>query len=341
MALLPSTHSNNLTPRKGIVKIAPKNADGTSQAAINLSPSESFVYTQSPETATYVSEESGLAEILDETTLSLGRVMTVACNNLSDEIKALYFGAVNTQITAAGGSVTGEESSYAFPNRSYQLGGSAANGGSIFNVSAVTATFLEGTDAADRANSTAYSVGDFYVPATPNNHFYVCTVAGTSDSSPPTFTTDGSTFTDGTATFRDVGLIAIANTGGADFEVDATYGVVNYPSTGAVATAVSRIPASIRALGRSVRLEFAYTVAASTYNRLESGEAVTVSAEFWFYEQNPKGTKTVWYCPSVSVSPTGDLSGKSGSEYGSAEFTVTVLKPAAASAMYQNGVPVA
>ncbi len=68
-----------------------------------------------------------------------------------------------------------------------------------------------GALAPNRANSTAYLVGDVYVPDTPNNHYYKVTVAGTSGASVPTFTTDGTTFTDGTATVQDMGLIVIAS----------------------------------------------------------------------------------------------------------------------------------
>jgi len=65
----------------------------------------------------------------------------------------------------------------------------------------------DGDTAPARANSTPYLVGDFYVPAAANGHYYKVTVAGTSDSIAPTFTTDGTTFTDGTATVQDMGLI--------------------------------------------------------------------------------------------------------------------------------------
>jgi len=40
-----------------------------------------------------------------------------------------------------------------------------------------------------RANSQAYTVGQWIIPATPNGYMYVCTTAGTSHSSPPTFGT--------------------------------------------------------------------------------------------------------------------------------------------------------
>jgi len=54
--------------------------------------------------------------------------------------------------------------------------------------------------------STAYSVGQTISPSAANGHFYQCTVAGTSNGTPPSsWPTDGSTFTDGTVTWQDMG----------------------------------------------------------------------------------------------------------------------------------------
>ena len=53
--------------------------------------------------------------------------------------------------------------------------------------------------------STAYAVGQIISPSSSNGHFYQCTVAGTSGGTPPNWPTDGSTFTDGTATWKDMG----------------------------------------------------------------------------------------------------------------------------------------
>jgi len=53
------------------------------------------------------------------------------------------------------------------------------------------------------AASTAYSVDDLVVPTTGNNYRYKCTVAGTSDTSEPTWpTTPGQTVVDGTVTWE-------------------------------------------------------------------------------------------------------------------------------------------
>src|SRR5271165_5024102 len=53
--------------------------------------------------------------------------------------------------------------------------------------------------------STAYNAGQIIPPSTSNGHFYESTVAGSSGNAPPTWPTDGSTFADGTVTWKDMG----------------------------------------------------------------------------------------------------------------------------------------
>lgn len=56
------------------------------------------------------------------------------------------------------------------------------------------------------AASSACDNGDYIQPTTPNNHYYRCTVAGTSGSTEPaSWPTDGSTTTDGSITWMDMG----------------------------------------------------------------------------------------------------------------------------------------
>lgn len=72
----------------------------------------------------------------------------------------------------------------------------------------VDSVTLTPTDSlADWKASTAYSLGALVEPTTPNTYKYVCTTAGTSDSSEPTWPTTplGSTVTDGTAVWTLVG----------------------------------------------------------------------------------------------------------------------------------------
>lgn len=57
-----------------------------------------------------------------------------------------------------------------------------------------------------RANSTAYTVGDVVRPASANGYVYQCIVAGTSGGSVPTYSTViGQTVTDGGVTWANVG----------------------------------------------------------------------------------------------------------------------------------------
>jgi len=69
------------------------------------------------------------------------------------------------------------------------------------------------------ASGTSYSVGDVVIPTTANGHMYICTAAGTSGSSEPTWPTmDGNTVTDNTVTWEciangDLAYHEIAGTG--------------------------------------------------------------------------------------------------------------------------------
>lgn len=90
------------------------------------------------------------------------------------------------------------------------------------------------------AASTAYAVGDIVIPLTPNGHLYICTVAGTSDSSGPSFpTTHRATVTDNTATWAEFGTNIVvfdaADISWTTATITARYGVL-YKSTGTAST---------------------------------------------------------------------------------------------------------
>ncbi len=59
------------------------------------------------------------------------------------------------------------------------------------------------------AAATAYAFGDLVKPAAPNGHYYLCSTAGVSGAAAPTWPTDGSNVTDGTATWTDMGAIVV------------------------------------------------------------------------------------------------------------------------------------
>jgi len=63
-----------------------------------------------------------------------------------------------------------------------------------------------------RTNSTAYSLGASVIPATANGYRYVCTTAGTTGSTVPTFgTTIGGTTTDGTVVWTLIAATSSIN----------------------------------------------------------------------------------------------------------------------------------
>lgn len=162
--------------------------------------------------------------------------------------------------------------------------------------------------AAARANSTAYVIGDYYLPATPNGYVYKCTVAGTSAGSPPTFsTTVGATFADGTATFRNVGSALLV----AETDYDASGGGITFTDDVAMYAGESAIVSYTKAAGHSIEalLNSAqeYELFFDGLNEAQSGKPVTVHAF------------------RVKLGPTGGLS-LIGDDFYAGEQTGKVLK---------------
>lgn len=144
------------------------------------------------------------------------RVESVECQMTLHDLSAenlarAVFGDVNV---IAAGAVTDENLGVAY------VGGISITDFPIDLGSAVTVEAVEGATAAARANTTAYALGDYYVPAVANGYFYKCTTGGTSAGAPPTFgTTVGGTTTDGTAVFTNMGKVTLV--GDADYTVSA------------------------------------------------------------------------------------------------------------------------
>lgn len=88
--------------------------------------------------------------------------------------------------------------------------------------------------------STGYALGQIVRPTAPNGYVYACTVAGTSNSSAPTWpTTVGNTVTDGGVTWKNLGnnltLLSAAATTWAASTITARFAVI-YDDTGSDAT---------------------------------------------------------------------------------------------------------
>ena len=116
-----------------------------------------------------------------------------------DVFTAAFMGELET-ILAETGTVTDEVHFAPEPGKSISL--------EYRNISSLTATRVDGEEASAWAATQAALEGEFVVPSTANDHFYKCTVAGTTGGTEPaTWPTDGSTVTDDTVTWQDMGLI--------------------------------------------------------------------------------------------------------------------------------------
>lgn len=146
---------------------------------------------------------------------SITRISTVEVGmtlaNISPEnVADATYGEVTS---VAAGAVTDElQTGY--------LGGLVATDYMLNTAVAPVVEATNGLAATTRANTTAYALNDYIVPATPNGYFYKATTAGTSDASPPTFgTTLGGTTTDGTVTWTNMGKVLLVVT--TDYTVSA------------------------------------------------------------------------------------------------------------------------
>lgn len=91
-----------------------------------------------------------------------------------------------------------------------QLVATGYTSGGVTLANKVATTVVANSFTRQRANSTAYLLGDTVRPATGNGFLFQCVVAGTSGGSIPTYnTTVGGTTTDGSVTWLNIGSAVV------------------------------------------------------------------------------------------------------------------------------------
>lgn len=279
-----------------------------------------FTLTVETENYQHTNSEGGLNEIDLDVPISVTRTSNITVDNLSNENLSIWLGAAVTPFTQSVTPVTDEALSV-FPNRTYQLGENQ-NASGVRSIGSVSLALA----AVTRANSTAYARGTVFVPATPNNHLYLVTVAGTSDAAPPTFPTNGGTVADGTATLLDLGTID-SLVSGTDYTFDLPLGLVSFPVAGKIGAAAQK---AITALGldgpawAGIPVTVDYTPAANTRTQIRTGSSTSVRGRLKFFADNPYGTDQDVLIPDCTLSPSGELPFIGEGEVATMEFAVGI-----------------
>lgn len=266
-----------------------------------------FDITIATDTLTHVNSQGGLSVEDLNVPKSITRTAKITCDNLSNDNLLLFLSANSTAISQVATPVTNFNIPSANGGYSYQLGATSGNPAGVRGVGSVAVRVAQGDTgiAVTRATSTAYAKGAFIVPATPNNHFYVVSTAGTSASSgTPTYPTDGTTVTDGSAVFTDMGLIIVPSTSGVNYILDTTLGLISVVPGGTVG-GMNTVLAALSLPG--VGLNVDYTPVAQTRTQIATGSFSQLTGQLKFISDNPYGDNADVLLPAVSLSPSGDL----------------------------------
>jgi len=88
-------------------------------------------------------------------------------------------------------------------------------------------------------------------------------------------------------------------------------------------------------------VQAAYTPVAGVYAAVKSGQLTSVTCALRVVGDSPTGESYDWYLPSCVLSPDGDIDAVAEKDdFMTLSFTIDVLKPANAEAIYCNGRPV-
>lgn len=323
MALKTYTQTNKYKIARGDIMIAVRREDDSYDGFRLFGNTPGFTLSVETENYQHENSQSGIGVIDLDVPIKVTRTSNITADNLDNDNIGLFLGSTPTVFNQTAATVTDEAINGVRPERAYLLGVSLNIAG-VRNITAVSAEI----SAAARANSTPYAVGAIYQPATSNNHIYACTVAGTSAGSLPTFTTDGTTYSDGTATFIDLGVIN-SLTADTDYIIDGPNGLISIPAAGKIASAYNAgIDAGlVDSEGRatfSLNLSVDYTRPANKRQEIKAGTGASLRCRLLFKAANVKGENQDVMIPDCTLSPSGELAFIGENEVSSVEFAVGI-----------------
>lgn len=297
------TRTNQYKIPRGQPAFSRRRTDGTYEGYEFFGNCPEFTLEVETENYQHVNSEGGLQVVDLDVPIKVTRTSNITVDNLSNANFAKWMAASISTFAQAVTPVT-NESIKVLADRTYQLG-EAQNESGVRDITAVTVT-VTGTT---RANSTAYTKGTVILPATPNTHAYLVTVAGTSAASIPTFPTNGTTVADGTATLLDLGIIT-SLVSGTDYVIDDTLGLFSTPVLGKIGAAAYTAWVAMGAdaddwLGLPCLAN--YTPSANSRTQIRAGDVSTLRGKLKFFADNPYGENQDVLIPDCTMAPSGPL----------------------------------
>lgn len=267
----------------GNVRFARKISDGVYDDYLDLGNTEKFALKADSENKIRTSTDpDSYGEALDSVNIPKPTSLTIATNEFDSEVMALLFrGGVSDMNVAAG---TGVSETFTVRLGLYRrLAKSNLQAGVVVKHDA-------GATATTWAATTAKIVGACVVPTVANGHYYKCTIAGTTDSSQPTWPTTGGTVADGTATWLDMGTIILA---ASDVTIDYRIGMV-MPKAGGAAV-------------EGETLQVTYDHAAIAGKQVAGGTKLPAVGRVLFFGVNlADASKVQVEIPEIVLTPNGE-----------------------------------
>lgn len=302
MATAPTiyTKTNTYQVPRGLIGFQELNSNGTYEGIEWLGNAPSQTLNIETDNITHENSEGGLGQQDLDQPIRIRRTGELVVDNVNAANIARFLGGTVETVTQSATPITGETITNVKPGRTWMFGNTSGSL-RVRNVSSVTCV----VKAAARVNSTAYTVGQLYQPATPNTHLYVCTVAGTSDSSLPSFTTNGTTYSDGTATFKDVGVLTLVS--GTDYKLDLVRGLISAEVTGVINTLYNNLVTAVGAGNFVLELTVGYTPSATPFTRISTGSVATKTGRLLIEQYSPIGKSYSVLMASATLAPGGDF----------------------------------
>ena len=299
---IPLTKTENIVLGRGICYFAPFDAAGVPMGERDLGQVESLSLTIEQQVESYYSKRTAVATKLVEYVTQTDFAGEFVVADMSADNIAMFLAGSRSTVTQASTPITNERIYNAQSGREYQLGALAGSPAGARNVSSVSVKLYELANAAARADSTAYTVGQIYKSTT---NVFLVTTAGTSAASAPSFVTTsvGSATTDGTAVVKFLGTTA-AFTVATHYLLSAEAARIGIVAGANLALACDLYT---KVTDEYLSLNVDYTPAAESRDRMVTSGGGSITGQFRHVADNSIGTNRDTFISSCKLSTNGEI----------------------------------